>query len=538
MSRRTKTLLLGMDGATFTLLKPLMAAGHMPFLKKVVDEGVHSVLMSTPYPVTPQAWTSIATGVNPGEHGIFDFISADDSSGRVMFHLESARAIRAETIWSMLSRQGKAAASLNFPVSYLTPPFNGYMVPGFVTARVLKMGVMPREFWKTVKALPGFELDAISWNSEGGETTLGGYRMREYDAIKAWVDRLKAKENGWYAIANEILDRNDTDLLCVVFEGVDRIQHLMWDLLDERYFPKDATEAEIKGRAYCLSYYTHVDNYLRQLVEKAGPEAQVFFCSDHGFGDTTELVYINEWLVREGYMAWKSNAAHDKASMMFAPNMRDHYDSIDFEKTVAYARSASCNGIYIRVAKAPGQQGIPPEKYPLLREEIRQKLLAWKDPKTGTPVIRSITTKEEVYQGRSMAHAPDLTLHLRDGGFISILPSDEVVKPRPEVKGTHRPEGVFFAYGPGIRRGAELAPRQIVDMVPTMLHSLGMPIPEDLPGQVIAEAFEPEYLAKNPVRKGPATVVPDDDGRSSEAKLAEADQNVVLERLKALGYIE
>ena len=97
--------------------------------------------------------------------------------------------------------------------------------------------------------------------------------------------------------------------------------------------------------------------------------------------------------------------------------------------------------------------------------------------------------------------AQDLTLTLRDGGFISILRSEALVRPRPQVKGTHRPEGIFIAGGPGIRRGARIAALPILAVAPTLFYSLGVPVPEDLEGAVATEAFEAEL--RDAIEKGP-----------------------------------
>ncbi|MFQ5677390.1 MAG: alkaline phosphatase family protein, partial [bacterium] len=76
-----KTLLLGLDGATFALLDSLMDEGTMPFLKELVERGVRANLMSTANPLTPPAWTSMTTGRSPGNHGIFDFLLSGARTG-------------------------------------------------------------------------------------------------------------------------------------------------------------------------------------------------------------------------------------------------------------------------------------------------------------------------------------------------------------------------------------------------------------------------------------------------------------------------
>src|SRR5437868_6040084 len=130
-----QTILIGLDGATFTVLDPLMEKGVMPFLKRFVARGVRGELLSTPNPLTPPAWTSLVTGRSPGNHGIFDFIRPEQTEDGIYLKLVNSRDIRCQTIWSMASEQNRRVISLNFPGMF--PPLSvaGYVVPGFVSWR-------------------------------------------------------------------------------------------------------------------------------------------------------------------------------------------------------------------------------------------------------------------------------------------------------------------------------------------------------------------------------------------------------------------
>jgi predicted AlkP superfamily phosphohydrolase/phosphomutase len=533
----TRTLLLGLDGATFTLLDSLMDQGVMPFLGQMVRNGVRANLRSTVCPVTPPAWTTIATGRSPGHHGIYDFIVVDDSvTDRVSFRLASGQDVLCEPVWSIAQRQGLATAAMNFPATNFSGYGFGILMPGFVTSRVLKMSVRPREFWDEVKKLPGFNVEDVSWDLDEGRIPLGN--SLELAPFQEWIEYLKRKETGWYLAARQALEKHACDLLCTVFEGVDRLQHQAWAILDPATRPANPSAYEQSILDASLDYYRHLDGLLRQLVESAGEDARTFIVSDHGFGPTREVFYANVWLAQNGYLFWKTQAELDQDGNLTAQNMREHFDTIDWTRTVAYARTTSANGIYIRVAKAPGQPGIPPADYLRVREEIRQGLLSYIDPATGSPVVTGAVDRDTAFPGPAQEYAPDLTLFLRDGGFLSIMRSTEVVRPRSEIKGTHRPDGILIAAGEGIRRNTRLERQSVVDITPTLLHSLGLPIPADMEGAALLDIYTDECLQRNPVRRGPATI---DAGRqvagSADAPTA-ADENVVLERLKALGYME
>jgi hypothetical protein len=160
-------------------------------------------------------------------------------------------------------------------------------------------------------------------------------------------------------------------------------------------------------------------------------------------------------------------------------------------------------------------------------------------------VVTRVLHRDDAYPGVAKEEAPDLLLTLRDGGFVSITKSDRILKPRPQVKGTHRPEGVLFARGPGIRAGERLDDASILDVAPTLLYSLDLPVPDDFEGRVLTAAFAREFVAAHPVRackasgepypeheRGPAEAAPEPES------LSDGEQNVIIERLKALGYLE
>ncbi|MEM9445733.1 MAG: alkaline phosphatase family protein [Verrucomicrobiota bacterium] len=535
-----KTLLLGLDGATFTALNPMIEAGVMPFMKSLIHKGVKAELMSTPCPVTPPAWTSMITGRGPGHHGIFDFIRSeevnDENGTRLSFRLANARDIQSEPIWQLTARQGKKTGVLNFPATYLCYPFDGYIVPGFVTSRVLRSGTYPRAFWDQIKDLPGFDVKDTSWDLDEGRKPLGS--SLDFQNLKTWIDYLKRKENGWFAIAKELIENTDTELIAMVFEGVDRLQHQVWRLLDPEFYPKNPEPWEVEARDYSYTYFNHLDGLLKQLVEAAGEESRAIVVSDHGFGSTTEVFYINAWLEKEGYLTWKSTAEEDDKESLTAHNMRDHFETIDFDKTVAYAKTTSANGVYIRIAKKEGQSGIAPEQHEMFCKEIETKLLDWKDPKTGTPVVINTIRRERAFPGVAMEEAPDITVYLRDGGFISIMKSNEIVKPRSEVKGTHRPNGIFIASGKNIEKGKEIGKLSILDVAPTLLYSMGLSIPTNYDGKVALDAFDSDYITVNPPVIADVSQEDEVAKNSKAGDVEENDENVILERLKSLGYME
>ena len=110
-------LLIGLDGATFDIVDPLITAGDMPALGSLVASGVRATLRSTVPALTPPAWTSLVTGRGPGAHGIFDFFRKDDEASP-LFRFLTSQDVACPTMWSLASDQGLRSTVLNFPLTF------------------------------------------------------------------------------------------------------------------------------------------------------------------------------------------------------------------------------------------------------------------------------------------------------------------------------------------------------------------------------------------------------------------------------------
>jgi len=528
-----KTILIGLDGATFTILDRLTADGTMPFLRSFMDSGMRADLMSTSNPLTPPAWVSLMTGRSPGQHGVIDFIWAEERHGEHYFTLYNFRDIRCETIWSMVSRQQGTVCALNFPMTSPPPEVAGTVVPGLVSWKHLRRNVHPREAYERLKTIPGFNPRELAWDFDLEKKAERGITEQEYEQ---WVEFHIRREQQWFEVARRLVADDPSDLTAILFDGTDKILHMGWRFLDPDVDSGASAEWDVKIRDLCLEYFRKLDGFIRDLVELAGPEARVFMASDHGFGPSHLVFRVNTWLQEQGYLTWRDLSGLDEASRQSALKVAErHFVLLDWEKTTAYARTVTSNGIYIRRAQEDGSGGVPAADYDCFRRELIEKLKSVKDPVSGEPVVANVMTKEEAYPGEHNEQAPDLTLVMSDHSFVSVANKTPAVITRPYVEGTHHPRGVFLAGGPGIRQGAKLEPLAIVDIAPMLLHSLGLPVPSDLEGRVPEALLDPEWLNSNPVQRGDATIDPDVGAAPDDATEGEAE---VFKQLKALGYME
>src|ERR1043166_9161730 len=103
---KPRTLIIGLDGATFDLIEPLVRAGHLPALARLMTHGVHGSLQAWPNMNSAAAWSSMVTGYNPGQHGVYDFGHAPQQRGHG-WHPTTATCRRKDPFWRLLSAAGQ-----------------------------------------------------------------------------------------------------------------------------------------------------------------------------------------------------------------------------------------------------------------------------------------------------------------------------------------------------------------------------------------------------------------------------------------------
>ena len=199
--------------------------------------------------------------------------------------------------------------------------------------------------------------------------------------------------------------------------------------------------------------------------------------SDHGFGPTLDVFHVNSWLEREATCrgaGGERRGTGRRTKVGFAQVTR-HVHAVDWDRTLAYAATPSSQGINI-VSRVPGtDEPLPEEARLRIAAELTERLRTLRRPRDGAPLVAEVWARGK--RSRSARAAGPGPVARAPDGTISILPSDTLVARRPQPRGHHRPEGVFVASGPGIRRSEEVAELSIVDVAPLVLHRLGCRCP-------------------------------------------------------------
>jgi predicted AlkP superfamily phosphohydrolase/phosphomutase len=210
---------------------------------------------------------------------------------------------------------------------------------------------------------------------------------------------------------------------------------------------------------------------------------------------------------------------------------------IDWTQSQAFFASIPAQGIYINLRREGHGLVEPGVEYEALRRQIRDALTTLVDPRDGKPIIDQVWYREEVYQGPYTHLAPDLLFVGRDYGYLGreLLGTRNAMESSKNwANGFHRMNGIVMAYGPYARSGAQIEGATMVDVAPTLLHVMGIPVPDHMDGKVLTDVLEPGLLAANPIRRGEALEgTGRGNGGYSEDEIAE-----ISGRLAALGYIE
>ena len=258
--------------------------------------------------------------------------------------------------------------------------------------------------------------------------------------------------------------------------------------------------------------------------------------SDHGFGATTEVVYINEWLARNGYLQWSETTQTNGDGKLTPDRMKEHLMMIDWKKTVAYCPTPSSNAIYIKSSNG-ANNGVKSEDYTEFCHLLKQQLLDYRNPTDDEQIFVDVELNQaKINQQPYIEYSPDMIVKLRDGGFVSILKSENVVIPRKDPEGTHRPNGIFIARGEDINPQKQVDALSILDVTPILLHLLGLAVPKDLEGKVPPEIIAESSLKSFPFKyQGKTKAL---DTSSNKKEVSAEEKNALMEQLKLLGYMD
>jgi predicted AlkP superfamily phosphohydrolase/phosphomutase len=299
-----KVALIGIDGADWNVMRPLMEAGRLPNLTRLVREGVSGDLESYGRTMSPQVWNTIVTGKHYEEHGIDWFVvRADDPSrsaeleGEASYIPITSRSRRVPALWDIFSQHHQSVGVIGFWATWPATPVSGYLVSDrFSYSRVNKLAGADRDTrhqthpTKLAERLRPF----VMTPGEVGDTDRSRFMTgavatddwRTSHDIVAEFDISYAQMETYRHVALEMLRDPQPDFFSVYFQGVDVVSHYYWEFMRPEHAGRTIPEEAIAQFGHTISaFYEYQDEILGEILERLSEDTIVIITSDHGFRD-------------------------------------------------------------------------------------------------------------------------------------------------------------------------------------------------------------------------------------------------------------
>lgn len=416
-----KVIVVGVDGASWKVMEPMIERGELPTFERLRVEGASQVNFDTLAQTdSPVVWTTVATGRDPDDHGVTDYTQNVPGVGKVPI---TSNARKVPALWNVASDGGRSVAVVNWWASWPAEPVNGTIVSDH--ANPAAAGWMEGQYWKAdpekLKALrqdtwpaayaetlaplwidpAAFPMDEFQGRARLTDAQLAELAAAPFNdrSTYSWLKTFYAVDRPHLQIALDQLRTAPPDLTLLYLRGPDPVQHYAWDTVEPDRYAKPPKHLE-RDTGVVQGIYRFVDTFLAEVLATAGPDTTVIVLSDHG-AEPAE-------------------------------------DAIGAKRT-----------------------------------------------------------------GRPGAH-------------------------------TRAAKGVLFLWGPNVRRGVSVERAGPLDIAPTVAWALGLPVADDLPGRVLADAFTLDFRERRG-RVHVDTWGTRDVDVAAEASPADAN---MLDQLRGLGYIE
>lgn len=473
MHNMKKALIIGIDGGTWTVINPLLQQGKLPTFKRLIKNGASGTLKSVP-PLSAPAWSSITTGKEMRNHGVFSFAKRDKK-----YNLKalSSKDKFCGDFWENI----KKSTIINVPFTYPVKKEPQLMISGMMSPGVNEKSVYPPR-----------EIEYLKRNDYMIEPTKNLKSIRE-----AVEKRTK--------IMFHYMRKYEWQLFFIVFREFDPLQHYFWDEV-----PK---------------YYMYMDELLSKLLSILDERINLFIISDHGFNRVQKSFLIKNWLRRKSYMKVregkekkrktprsiilnalrqlvsskmkselrKSGIKNHKLIKLFSEKAskteaREEEEEIDFKNSRVFP--GAWGGLYIN-KKGEFRNGfLNEEEARRTKKQVMERLESLTDKENREKIIDFVSSFDE-------EHFPDIFFYqnCKKGYSTSYVKkeSNKLLIPAKKVqkKGDHTEDAIFLAWGPDIKKEVRLSGKStLADFAPTLLKVLDSKPQKSVNGEVLTEILK------------------------------------------------
>jgi predicted AlkP superfamily phosphohydrolase/phosphomutase len=499
--------LIGLDGATWDILMPWIRAGKLPNFERVIRNGSWGPLRSLPGTLSPVMWTSIATGYERETHGIDDFQVRDGYEMRLVRSTDR----KVPAIWNIASEYNLESHIVNWMVTDPPEPIEGIMVSRL--RKIEDTGVYPPELSRSLARISDTATSPIN-ESE--------------DPAWAWRRFLHRDLERLIAIERFLAELNPPGFAAYYTHSTDEIQHRFWKYMEpesfrDPFFQLDPHAIATHGDAI-FDLYARVDEWIGETWD--ADEEILVLVSDHGAqAATMPRAYLatDRLLADLGFASLVPSGDADKTAS----------EAFDCEENPWGYKGKVCLNV---IGREP--TGIvPPENADKLREDLSTKLggILLDD---GTALMTDMAETDdgaaiEMNMTRLSVQQLDQKLTIGD---TKVPVRDYLVT--QDITGDHAALGIIAIAGDPVCGGCEIKNASLLDVAPTLLYLLGLPIADDMEGFPLTEVVDPRHLAKNPVHRVADYGFMEETWRAKTEQQGESEAEKELkDRLRALGYI-
>jgi predicted AlkP superfamily phosphohydrolase/phosphomutase len=396
MADNPKTVIIGLDGVPFGMIRDFTESGVMPNVGELLSKGIFKQMSSSIPEVSCVAWSSMITGQNPAAHGIFGFMDLRPNSYNMTFPNYSS--LKSPPFWDVWPGQ---SVIINVPGTYPVRQMNGVHIAGFVAIDFEK-SIHPKSLVGDLKQM-GYQLDVDAQKAHS-----------DMDAFLADVDRTVDARIEAYRYLWGVLD---WQTFMLVFTCTDRLMHFLWNAYEDKGH---------KYHNFFCDHFRKIDAAIGEIHSRMGDDDLLLMHSDHGFERLDHEVHISYVLASEGFLQLQKDA---EVSM----------ENIS-PRTKAFALDPA--RIYLNLkGKYPCGSVEPAETEGILSQ--LENLFASLEV-DGRKVIRDIYRKEQIYSGPFLDDGPDLIMVGNEGFDLKAKLRVQQLTGKGPFTGKHTQDSAFL----------------------------------------------------------------------------------------------
>jgi len=497
--KRYKILLIGLDGAGWNVMMPIIQEGKLPNIKSLMDNGCWGNLETIKGSMSEIIWTTIATGKSADAHGITDNLMKEPDTNEMIPPTSNLRRVKA--IWNILSEHKKKVGIVGYKVSWPAEKVNGVTISDRAD-----------------------ESSYFSWHySEPPFTTLCSEQI--FNDFKNEKNTLVTLDQGRWVLkkdmfmsnfAKYLLKNKEFDFFCLYLGGIDVLSHYYWRYM----FPKskDISAKDIlKYKDVIKDYYILCDSVIGDLFRIIDEDTTIIIVSDHGF----------------------KTKVYKKDEYIFS-NLDNLLEACGLKKLTYNSKTAiledALKNMWVDKKKIEIIGNLSKQEFNAVRDSAKKILANIKVKETGQPLFKIpydiesgfILEADRVYINKMSEY------HILINGQKYKI--SDFATQDPSI-GTHDyNDAIIIVSGKNIRRHQYLKYASIYNITPTVLYLSGLPLAVDMPGKVLISAIEGDFLNRNPLRyidtyEEGKKLIPQRPIRSP------IDEEKIKERMRSLGYI-